>query len=63
VQGKNELDLDDLRYLNEQLRYGFKDATLEEIIKNVGGSAASTITHERWNKYLQRRTDKSRHLL
>jgi hypothetical protein len=52
--------LDDLRYLNEQLRYGFKDSHLEEIIKIVGGSAATTITHDRWNKYLQRRTDKTR---
>ena len=60
IQGKNELDLDDLRYLSEQLRYGFKDSHLEEIIKIVGGSAATTITHDRWNKYLQRRTDKTR---
>jgi hypothetical protein len=60
VNGKGELDLDTMLYLNDQLKYGFKDAALEEIIKNVGGSAANSITHDRWNKYLQRRVDKTR---
>jgi hypothetical protein len=25
TQGKGELDINDLRYINEQLKYGYKD--------------------------------------
>jgi hypothetical protein len=37
LEGKGELDLNDLRYINEQLRYGYSDEQLVEVIHAVGG--------------------------
>ncbi len=60
VQGKGELDLNDLRYINEQLKYGYSDDQLVEIIHSVGGYGAETVTWEKFNKFIQRKVDRRR---
>lgn len=60
VQGKGELDLNDLRYINEQLKYGYNDDQLVEIIHSVGGYGAETVTWEKFNKFIQRKVEKRR---
>ena len=37
VSAKGELDLNDLRYISEQLKYGYDDDQLIDIIHQVGG--------------------------
>ena len=58
VQGKGELDLNDLRYINDQLKYGFNDDQLIEIIHTVGGYGAETVTWEKFNKFIDRKLTK-----
>lgn len=60
AQGKGDLDLDDLRRINEQLKYGYSDEQLVEIIHSVGGFGAHTISWEKFNKFIQRKVDKRR---
>ena len=60
VQAKGELDLNDLRYINEQLKYGYNDDQLVEIIHSVGGYGAETISWERFNKFIQKKIDRRR---
>lgn len=60
VHSKGELNLDDLRYINEQLKYGYTDDQLVEIIHGVGGYGAETITWDRFNKFIQKKIDKRR---
>jgi Ca2+-binding EF-hand superfamily protein len=60
VQGKGDLDLNDLRYINEQLKYGYNDDQLVEIIHSVGGYGAETISWEKFNKFIQRKVDRRR---
>ena len=54
-QGKGELDINDLRYINEQLHYGYTEEQLEDLIKSVGGFGADTITADRYSKILEKR--------
>jgi Ca2+-binding EF-hand superfamily protein len=60
VQGKGELELDDLRYISEQLKYGYTDEQLVEIIHSVGGFGATTISWDKFNKFIQRKVDRRR---
>jgi len=60
VQAKGELDIGDLRYINEQLKYGYTDDQLIEIVHSVGGYGADTITWDKFNKFIQRKVDKRR---
>jgi Ca2+-binding EF-hand superfamily protein len=60
VQGKGELDLNDLRYINERLKYGYSDDQLVEIIHSVGGYGNETVTWEKFNKFIQRKVDRRR---
>jgi Ca2+-binding EF-hand superfamily protein len=60
VQGKGELDLNDLRYINEQLKYGYNDDQLVEIIHSVGGYGAETVSWEKFNKFIQRKVERRR---
>jgi Ca2+-binding EF-hand superfamily protein len=60
VQGKGELDLNDLRYINDQLKYGYNDDQLVEIIHSVGGYGAEAVTWEKFNKFIQRKVDRRR---
>ena len=60
VQRKGTLDLDDLRYLNEQFRYGFSDDQLVEIIHAVGCYGTHEITSEKFNRFVLRKIEKRR---
>ena len=60
MQGKGELDLHDLRYINDQLKYGYSDEQLVEIIHSVGGFGAETITWEKFDKFIKRKVEKRR---
>ena len=58
VQGKGELDLNDLRYINDQLKYGYSDEQLLDIVHTVGGYGAETITWEKFNKFIDKKLTK-----
>ena len=60
VQGKGELDLNDLRYINEQFRYGYSDDQLVEIVHSVGGFGAETISWDKFNKFIERKVNRRR---
>jgi uncharacterized tellurite resistance protein B-like protein len=49
-----------LRRINEQLKYGYTDDQLVEIIKAIGGFNSETITWEKFNKFIQRKVDRRR---
>lgn len=55
TQGKGELDINDMRYLNEQLKYGYTEEQLQDLIKSVGGFGADSIAWDRYNKVLEKR--------
>lgn len=54
-QGKGELDINDMRYLNDQLKYGYTEEQLQDLIKSVGGFGSESITWDRYNKVLEKR--------
>jgi Ca2+-binding EF-hand superfamily protein len=58
VTAKGELDLNDLRYISEQLKYGYDDEALIDIIHSVGGYGAETITWDRFNKFIEKKINK-----
>ena len=47
-----------MRYINEQLKYGYTDEQLGEIIHSVGGYGADTISADRFNKFIERKITK-----
>jgi len=55
VNSKGELDLNDLRYISEQLKYGYDDDQLIDIIHQVGGYGAETVSWEKFNKFVDRK--------
>ena len=55
LQGRGELTIEELKYINGQFNYGFSDEQLWEIIHAVGGFNAETITFERFSKYIQKK--------
>lgn len=55
TQGKGELDINDMRYINEQLKYGYTDDYLQELIKTVGGFGSDVITYDRYNKIIDKK--------
>ena len=60
VEGKGELNLNDLRYINEQLKYNYNDDQLVEIIHSVGGFGAETISWDKFNKFIERKINRRR---
>jgi hypothetical protein len=40
VQGKGELDINDMKFISEQLGYGYSDEQLWDLIHSVGGYGA-----------------------
>jgi uncharacterized tellurite resistance protein B-like protein len=60
IEGKSELNLHDLRYINEQLKYGYDDEQLLAIIHSVGGFGVETISWDKFNKFIARKVDKRR---
>ena len=55
VQGKGELDINDMRYINDQLKYGYDDDRIVDVIKTVGGFGAETVTVERYNRVIDKK--------
>ena len=47
--------MDELRYINDQFKYGFNDDQLIEIVHAVGGYNAETITFEKFSKFISKR--------
>lgn len=58
VTAKGELDLNDLRYISDQLKYGYDDDQLVELIHTVGGYGAETVTWEKFNKFIEKKINK-----
>jgi Ca2+-binding EF-hand superfamily protein len=60
VEGKGELNISDLKFINEQLKYNYNEDQLWEIIHSVGGFNADTITFEKFNSFIKRKVEKRR---
>lgn len=60
VEGKGELNITDLKYINDQLKYGYSEDQLWEIIHAVGGYNAETISWEKFNNYIKRKVERRR---
>jgi len=60
VEGKGELNLNDLRYISDQLKYNYNDDQLVEIIHSVGGFGAETISWDKFNKFIERKVARRR---
>ena len=60
MTGKGELDINDLRYISEQLKYGYDEEQLVELIHTVGGYGAETVTWEKFNKFISKKIDRRR---
>jgi Ca2+-binding EF-hand superfamily protein len=55
LQGRGELTIEELKYINNQFKYGFTEEQLWEIVHAVGGFNAETITFEKFSKYIQKK--------
>mgnify|MGYP002358967714 CR=1 FL=1 len=55
TQGKGELDINDMRYINDQLKYGYQEEFLHDLIKSVGGFGAETVTSEKYCKLIDKK--------
>jgi uncharacterized tellurite resistance protein B-like protein len=44
--------------MSDQLKYGYSEEQLVEIIKAIGGYTAETITFEKFNSYIKRKTSR-----
>jgi len=58
--GKGELDLSDLRYINEQFHYGFDENYLVELLHSIAGFESETIPMHKFCRYLASRIAKRR---
>ena len=55
MHNKDELDITDLRIINQQLKYGYDDHQLKEIIQSIGGFNSETIPYYKFNAYVRSR--------
>lgn len=51
-----------MQYINEQLKYGYTEEQLQDLIHSVGGYGADTITVDKFNRFIERRVNKKKHL-
>jgi Ca2+-binding EF-hand superfamily protein len=58
--GKGELDLTDLRYINEQLHYGFDEQHLVDLLHAIAGFEADSIPMHKFCRYMASRVAKRR---
>lgn len=65
VNGKTELDFEDLRRIADQLRFNLTDDDIREVITNVAGygDTHKSISWEKFNKYIQKKIDKRQSIL
>ena len=52
------MTLDDLRHINVQLKYGYDDDQLIDLIHTVGGYGAETVTWDKYNKFIEKKINK-----
>lgn len=50
----------DLRYINEQLHYGFEEENLVELLHSIAGFEADTIPMHKFCRYMASRVAKKR---
>ena len=55
VDGKGELDLNGMRYVNDQLKYNYNDDQLTELIHGVGGYGADSISGDKYNRFIAKK--------
>ena len=55
TQGKGELDLNDMRYINEQLKYGYDEEGLTNLIHGVGGYGSDSISGDKYNRFIAKK--------
>ena len=55
IDGKENLDAEDLRSISNELRYNLTDEDINEVISNVGGFESKTISYDKYEKYLSRK--------
>jgi Ca2+-binding EF-hand superfamily protein len=55
LQGRGELTIDELKYINDQFKYGLNEEQLWDVIHAVGGFNAETISFERFSKFIQKK--------
>jgi Ca2+-binding EF-hand superfamily protein len=58
TQGKGVLEMEDMRFINNQLRYNLSDGQLDEVIKNVGGYDASNISKDKFENFIERKIER-----
>ena len=49
-----------MQYINEQLKYGYTEEQLLDIIHSVGGYGADTITVDKFNRFIERKVNKKK---
>lgn len=50
--------MEDLRYISDQLKYGYDDEQLIDLIHQVGGYGSETVTWEKFNKFIEKKVSK-----
>ena len=58
INKNGELSIVELKFMNEQLKYGYSETQLWDIIRAVGGYSAETISFEKFNAYVKRKISK-----
>ena len=51
-----------MRYISDQLGYGYSEEQLQELIHSVGGYGASTISADKFNRFIEKKITKRRTL-
>ena len=52
------MNIDDMRYISEQLGYGYSEEQLLDLIHSVGGYGASTISADKFNRFIEKKISK-----
>ena len=60
LEGKGEIDFKDMRYMNDQLKYGMNEQEIVDKIHEVGGYNADTITFDKYNSHVRRQINRRR---
>lgn len=59
-KGKEQLEFEDLKRISEQLKFNLQDEDIREVINNVSGFNARSISWEKFNSYIQKKIEKRR---
>ena len=58
TQGKGVLELEDMRFISNQLKYNLSDEQLNEVLKNVGGYESNNISKDRFENFIERKIER-----